>query len=330
MPIRSGKELSRGNNQGFKSSKYFKRVLLWTVASVVAGIAGLWIWSGLYRKADHTATIVSARSRLVHTEEKLLPDSAGKKRIAFELTDERGRRTRGELHLPAGHSSKLPGLLILGGKGTGARAAGLIRLTRPAALCSMDYPAFETKKITLRDSPAFITGMREASLDAVGGTFNVLDYLCARGEVDTSRITVVGASLGVPFAVISSSLDQRVNALVLVYGAGDLDHLIDWNLRRKLKFTPARLLVSRILSTAAAPFEPSAYIGRLAPRPLLMVNSRQDERIPEPCIRHLFSNAGQPKTIRWLATAHIHPTNRELIDSLTETVSGWLEENGLL
>ena len=309
MPIRSGKELSRGNNQGFKSRKYFKRALLWTVASVVAGIAGLWIWSGFYRKADHTATIVSARSRLVHTEEKLLPDSAGKKRIAFELTDERA------------------GLID---KGIGARAAGLIRLTRPAALCSMDYPAFETKKPTLRGSPAFITGMREASLDAVGGTFNVLDYLCARGEVDTSRITVVGASLGVPFAVISASLDQRVNALVLVYGAGDLDHLIDWNLRRKLKFTPARLLVSRILSTAAAPFEPSAYIGRLAPRPLLMVNSRQDERIPEPCIRYLFSNAGQPKTIRWLATAHIHPTNRELIDSLTETVSGWLEENGLL
>lgn len=330
MSIRSGKGFSRDNTSGLKWGNYLRRALLWAVALGVAGIAGLWIWSAFYRKADHTATIVSVRSRLVHTEEKLLPDSAGKKRIAFELTDERGRRTRGELHLPAGHSSKLPGLLILGGKGTGARAAGLIRLIRPAALCSMDYPAFETKKITLRGSLAFITGMREASLDAVAGAFNVLDYLCARGEVDTSRIIVVGASLGVPFAVISASLDQRVNALVLVYGAGDLDHLIDWNLRRKLKFAPARLLVSRILSTAAAPFEPSAYIGRLAPRPLLMVNSRQDERIPEACIRHLFGKAGEPKTIRWLTSAHIHPTNRELINSLTETVSGWLEQNGLL
>ena len=330
MSIRSDKGFSRDNTPGFKWGKYLRLALLWVLVSAAVGTAGLWVWSALYRRADHTATLVSASSSLVRIQERSLPDSAGKKRTAFVLTDQQGRRTRGELHLPDTAAGRLPGLLVLGGRGTGARAAGLIRVNRPAALCSMDYPAYRTDKITLGGGLAMVAGMRRAALDALAGVFNVMDYLCSRSEVDTSRITVVGASLGVPFAVIGAGLDERVAALVLVYGAGDLEHLIDWNLRRKLKFAPARFLVGRILSTAAAPFEPSAYIGRLAPRPLLMVNSSLDERIPEPCINHLFNRAGEPKTIRWLASAHIHPTNRELIDSLTAMVSEWMEGKGLL
>jgi len=320
----SGKGKIRENDPGLKPAKRLKRALPWAVALFAAAAAGLWLWSAAYRRADHTATLVVERSSLAGALETQLPDSAGKMRVAFELTDERGRRTRGELHLPGESVGRLPVILVLGGYGTGARAAGLVRLSRPALLCSIDYPAFEVKKTGIRSGLGLVLEVRRATLNAVAGIFNVLDYLSARPEADTSRITVVGASLGVPFAVIGAGLDERADALVLVYGAGDLARLIDWNLRRKLKFPPARFLLSRILSTAAAPFEPSAYIGRL------MVNSRLDERIPEPCIHHLFNRAGEPKTMRWLATAHIHPKNRELIDSLTAIVSGWLEEKGKL
>jgi hypothetical protein len=293
-------------------------------------VAGLWVWSSWYCGYDHTETLLAERSRLMQVNQTPLADSAGRKRVAFELTDERGRRTRGMLLHPPETDRILPVLLVLGGYGTGAKAAGLIELPGQAILCSMDYPDYPGGKITLLSSPAIISGMRRAVLDAVGGLFTVMDYLSAREEVDTCRITVVGASLGVPFAVIGAGLDTRVDALALVYGAGGFDLLFDWNLRRKLKFAPARFLATRILATAAAPFEPADYIGRLAPRPLLMVNSDRDERIPRPCVEELFSRAGEPKTMRWLATAHIHPTNRELIDSLTVVVSGWLEDNAML
>ena len=82
--------------------------------------------------------------------------------------------------------------------------------------------------------------------------------------------------------------------------------------------------------TLVSPFEPTAYIDRIAPRPLLTINSRRDEKVPEPCVRLLYDKAGAPREMAWLDTEHIHPSNRSLIDSLTRISSTWLVRKNLL
>ena len=302
------------------------KFILTAAAAVVLILAVVSIW---YRASDHTDRILAERSPLASSEEILLADSAGYREIAFTLTDRLGRKTRGNMRIPPGSNGPFPAVMILAGQHTGARATRLITLEKKAVLCAMDYPSYPERMSNPAAVLSMIRHMRSAAFRATGMAFNVLDYLCSRPEVDPDRITVLGASFGVPFAVIAA-LDNRVKGVVLIYGAGDLEELIDWNLRRKVRFAPLRILSSRILGTLTCPFEPTAYIGRFSSRPLLMINSSRDEKIPVSCVRLLFNQANSPKELVWLNTGHIHPSNRELIDSLTRISSDWLVKKNLL
>jgi len=305
-------------------------LVLWALAIIAAALVVFLVWSLWYRTSDHTGRLLAEISPLSKVEEQVLADSGRYKEIAFTLTDELGRVTRGELRLPAGINQPQPALLILGGHGTGAGAVKLIRLETPGVICAMDYPSYSERKVSLIHIPSLLLQLNTGAWASVGMTATVLEYLYSRPEVDTSRVSVLGASFGVPFAVLAAALDRRLDGLVLIHGAADLEELIDWNLRRKIGFTPLRKITSYILGTLTAPFEPSAYIDRLAPRPLLMVNSRDDEKIPGLYVNRLYQKAKEPKEIVWLDSGHIHPSNRKLIDSLTLIVSNWLEKNGLL
>ena len=310
--------------------KFKPRVLLtYALATVAAGVLILAVASLTCRAVDYTDRLLAGRSAIVSARESWLADSAGYRETAFTLTDQLGRLTRGNLRIPLGGNGPLPAVLILAGQHTGARATRLISLEKPAVLCAMDYPSYPMKRISPARLPVTLHSLRAAAFDAAGMAFNVLDYLCGRPDVDPDRITVLGASFGVPFAVIAA-LDNRVSGVVLIYGAGDLEELIDWNLRRKVRFAPLRKLASHILGTLVSPFEPTAYIDRIAPRPLLMINSSRDEKVPERCVRLLFNKASAPRELVWLDTEHIHPSNRSLIDSLTRISSDWLVRKNLL
>jgi len=306
-----------------------KVLLTYILTAIAAGVLILIAASIWYNAIDHTDKLFAEHSPLMSAEESLLGDSAGYREIAFTLNDQLGRVTRGNLRIPLGVDKPLPAVMILGGQHTGARAAGLISLEKQAVLCAMDYPSYPEETISPTRIPALLHSLQRAAFDAVGMAFNVLDYLCTRPEVDKDRITVLGVSFGVPFAVIAA-LDHRVRGVVLIYGAGDLEELIDWNLRRKVRFTPLRKFASHILGTLTSPFEPTAYVDRFSPRPLLMINSSLDEKIPVRCVRLLFNKANGPKELVWLDTQHVHPSNRKLIDSLTRISSDWLVRKNLL
>jgi len=307
-----------------------KVLITYILTAIAAGVLILIAASIWYNAIDHTEKLFAEHSPLMSAEESLLGDSAGYREIAFTLNDQLGRVTRGNLRIPLGIDKPLPAVMIMGGQHTGARAAGLISLEKQAVLCAMDYPSYpEEKTMNPARVLAMLHSLQRAAFDAAGMAFNVLDYLCSRPEVDKDRITVLGASFGVPFAVIAA-LDNRVSGVVLIYGAGDLEELIDWNLRRKVRFTPLRKFASHILGTLISPFEPTAYVDRFSPRPLLMINSSLDEKIPVRCVRLLFNKANRPKELVWLDTQHVHPSNRKLIDSLTRISSDWLERKNLL
>ncbi|MFH1069716.1 MAG: hypothetical protein V1794_08885 [Candidatus Glassbacteria bacterium] len=312
--------------------KLIRKSLRWILRlAVVAAffLASLLIVAAWYRGRNHTADLVAGRGRQIGAEERLVADSAAGREFEFSLKDDLGRTVRGRLRLPETVARPLPAILIFGGQRTGARALRLTNLDRPAVFCALDYPDIPSYKVRALEVPGLLYRLDQAARETVGTSFGVLDYLSSKPEVDTSRITVLGASFGVPFAAITA-LDQRVKGLVLVYGGADLERLIDWNLRKRIKLRPLRKLSSFLLGAAASPYEPAAYIGRLAPRPLLMVNSSQDEKIPAELARKLFLCARGPKELIWLEGSHIHPRNRTLLDEISRTVSDWLVKQSLL
>jgi fermentation-respiration switch protein FrsA (DUF1100 family) len=109
------------------------------------------------------------------------------------------------------------------------------------------------------------------------------DFLVSERGVNAKRIGVHGFSRGAMAATIAAGADRRLAGAVLLYGGhfDALDH------------------------THAGAACPANYIGRISPRPLLMLNGLFDtDMIKETSVEPLYALAKQPKQILWSEGGH--------------------------
>lgn len=127
------------------------------------------------------------------------------------------------------------------------------------------------------------------------------DFLVDQIGVDPKRIGLVGRSRGAQVGAIVGGAERRLAAIVLFHGghfdALERDHL------------PAAC--------------PANYIGRISPRPLLMINGTRDtDYNKDTSVLPLYRLAKAPKKIIWVEGGH---------GSFTEEVHSamlrWLQEN---
>ena len=120
---------------------------------------------------------------------------------------------------------------------------------------------------------------------------------------DAKPVTLLGYSLGSWISTIAGASDARVGSMVLmVGGATDL--------------SPELMA----LPTFAAS-DPRAAIAAFSPRPLLMVNARNDRTVTPAMAERLFSAANEPKTQRWYDMGHI------LRDPAYEDTAQWVVDH---
>ena len=74
-------------------------------------------------------------------------------------------------------------------------------------------------------------------------------------------------------------------------------------------------------------FNTGERIGAIAPRPVVIVGARNDERTPAGQAERLFELAGEPRRLRFTDGAHIEPDRGEIIDALLKIAD---EETGFL
>ena len=60
-------------------------------------------------------------------------------------------------------------------------------------------------------------------------------------------------------------------------------------------------------------FDPLHYVGRISPRRLLMISSREDRYFPAESAELLFERAGEPKRMVWTDSGHIRSSRKELV-----------------
>jgi fermentation-respiration switch protein FrsA (DUF1100 family) len=64
---------------------------------------------------------------------------------------------------------------------------------------------------------------------------------------------------------------------------------------------------------------PERFIGRIAPRPIVMVNGIDDPQMPVKAVQRLYDAARPPKSLIWLRTGHLVPADSALIRALVDT-----------
>jgi fermentation-respiration switch protein FrsA (DUF1100 family) len=232
------------------------------------------------------------------------------------LTGRTGLSTGGWMYRPA-TSGCYPAVLLQDGREENADVIGRLPAEfGDVVVLSLDYPEAMPDVLQLRDALASRTIARAAR--QIPALFSLgAEYLASRSDVDTTRIALAATSFAVPFAAIAGAFDTRFANIALIYGAGDMPRVLAAN----LALEPAWLRgpVAWLALRPFAEFAPERFIGHIAPRPVVMVNGSDDPQMPAAAAQALYDAAREPKSIAWLRTGHLSPTDSALIRQLVDT-----------
>jgi hypothetical protein len=194
-------------------------------------------------------------------------------------------------------------LIVYAGQKTGRKILDLVPASDDLVLLAVQYPYRrpETWAARLR----WPYDVRRAAFRTVAGGLLGVSFLERDEGIDPARLTVVGSSLGSPFAVAHAALDPRVPRLLVVHGGGDLPLVA-----RSIEAARGRPWRGRFYGAAAAvlvaSFEPLRYVADVAPRETVVVGARADGTFPAASTLALYERAGEPKRVRWTEGGHVH------------------------
>jgi dienelactone hydrolase len=135
-----------------------------------------------------------------------------------------------------------------------------------------------------------------------------LDWLTERPDIDSSRIGLIGYSMGSIMGSILGAVDDRISAFALCVGGDPLRFLA--------RTTPVARREAMLYAS------PSLYIEHITPRPVVFFNGTRDAVIPQPAAKLLHGAAKDPKQVVWYNGTHDVPKAilKRAVDWLAEKV----------
>ena len=155
--------------------------------------------------------------------------------------------------------------------------------------------------------------MRDGWIQSVVDLRRAVDYLQTRPDVDKTKIGYMGFSQGAMLGAVFGGVESRVNAFCLLVAGGgfvDLVNNIDrypvlkahWPIER----TPD--VMKRVIEISNVT-DPIYFVGRIAPRPLMLIVAKHDEIIPPEASAALVKASGisEENIKRWESGHVLNP-----------------------
>ena len=244
----------------------------------------------------------------------------------YRLTSTSGLEVEISILRPQQVSSRLPAILLLGGHRTGRDAARLVPSEIGVIVAAISYPYDGPAKLRGMEVLTALPGIRRALLDTPPALGLAVDFLLSDPAVDPARVELAGISLGAPLVCAAGAVDARVSRVWAIHGGGALGRLLDHNLAREVESPWLRKPLAVFGSWLLSPLEPETFVPRISPRPVVLVNARQDERIPRSSVEALYRAARDPKELIWLEGGHVGPRKEETVSRLVELVLSRMAE----
>jgi fermentation-respiration switch protein FrsA (DUF1100 family) len=294
-------------------------ILIFFISVIILCVSYGWY----YKNRDYTEIFLKRKGNLESVKDSLIYEDDKSRKFYVILKSSSNLKIDCYIKIPKTLRKTYPAIILIAGMNTGKRAIDFT-FVDDIVLISFDYPYYGSKQLNYWGVAKNAIEIRDAIFNSVSGTILVVDYLKKFDIIDKSKICVLGLSFGTAFAVIASAIDERIKATALVHGGGDNASLIAYNVKVGSNFV--RNVFGKIADFIIAPMEPLRYIDKISPRPLLLLNATDDERIPLKNIELLHQKAKEPKKIVWIESKHMHTKNVELINKITEVVTDWLKE----
>lgn len=246
------------------------------------------------------------------------------------LTSSSGLQAQVTVNRPRGIKTRRPLVILMGGYKTGRHAAELIHDTHDIVIAAISYPYHGTEAADDLGFLRNVTSIRQALLDTPPVVLLTLDYLAAQDYVDPARIELAGVSFGAFLASVPGALDPRFERVWLIHGGGDPVAVFDHFTVNKIRFRPLRWLLTRsfALLIQANYMKPERWVGRISPRPVIVVHARNDPSFPKQSIESLHRALRQPYEIIWLGEEHIGARSQDIIQQIADLIySNILKKN---
>lgn len=242
------------------------------------------------------------------------------------LTSSSGLQVQLTVNRPRGVSGRRPLVILMGGYVTGRRAAELIRNTHGIVIAAISYPYHGPVARKDLDFLRNVSAIRHALVATPPAVLLSLDYLVQQDYVDPKRVELAGVSFGAFLAAIPGALDHRFKRVWLIHGGGDPVAVFDYFTANKIPFKPLRWLLTRgfALLIQAEYLKPERWVGRISPRPVIVVHARNDPSFPPQSIASLDRALRQPYQIIWLGREHIGARSRVLIQRIADLIASYV------
>lgn len=305
------------------AGRLFQTLVVLAIVSAAVYALGEW-----YKTRDYLPHFLERKTDLVTAEERLIVDDPEFRIYDITFEGANGLSVIAHLKVPAEGGPRHPVMITLGGTAAGREVIEYLGDTGSWMILTLDYPyRGPTEDLSHWDFVSIVPEARRALLDTVPSAMLVLDYLHGRADVDTDRIVLAGGSFGALIAPAVAAAEQRVTAVAILFGAGDLEKVIEANLPLpKIIRPPAAWFGSVIVS----PLEPLKYIGRISPRPVFFLSGTEDKSMPEASSGALHDAAGEPKKVTWLELGHINLHAKEFHQQVLDACREWLVEIGYM
>lgn len=216
--------------------------------------------------------------------------------------------------------TRRPLAIVLGGHRTARSAVNFIPDAGEMIVAALSYPYAGEPRPDALEFVRDIPNIRQAFLDTPPAIMLALDYLLAQPDVDPRWVELVGVSLGGPFVTIAAALDKRVSRVWVVHGSAGSYGPLEVSMRREIPVPGLRHAAAALSALIINPrMAPEKWVHRVAPRPFMMVNARDDERMPRKLVERLFEKANEPKSIVWLPGGHVR-SSAAVLRPLVDTV----------
>lgn len=304
--------------------------MLRTAARVVVLITGILLVICIYfYTKDYTTYFRERKGTLVSVEQDVVGEDSVFQKSFVTLKSTEGLTVQCGLLVPGEKGRRYPAIVLMGGKATGKYAVDYAIGVEDVIIIAPDYPYEPKEKYTVMEFLGDVPEMRRALIDMVPSVMLLTDYLFQRGDVDTTKIVLLGYSFGAPLVPPIIANDRRAAVAAMVYGGGDLHSMIRHNVRR-YEGPILSEFVAALGALLLRPLEPLRYAEKISPSPLIMINGSEDEQIPRQNTELLYEAALEPKKLIWLDSRHVNPRDVELTKRIVKSLMGELEAMGIV
>lgn len=256
-------------------------VVFWALALSIAVAIWGWFSSNLILKVERVRDVVTPENLRVPSEN-----------VAFYS----GRRKLAGWFVPSSAASSRSTIIVCHGWGAskGDVLPSTVFLRARHNLLYFDFTNHG-------ESGGFKTSMGKFESEDIAAAAR---FLRENKPASSEKIGVLGFSLGASAAITAAARDGRIAAVAAESPFYSYDEITSHYARRFLKVPDfpfaalARLAVRVRLRHNPENYSPRLSVGKISPRPLLVIASAGDENIPVSVVKKVFDAAGEPGRLK--------------------------------